>query len=66
MNPLSPEMMTPAERRAELGEILARGLVRLHARKSSGLSAEPAESLVDLPRGPRPHAAPATRTERAP
>lgn len=31
-NPLSPFLMTPAERRAELCRILARGLVRLRTR----------------------------------
>jgi len=31
-NPLSPTLMTPAERRAELCHLLALGLVRLHQR----------------------------------
>ncbi len=39
------------ERLAEIGEILAAGLMRLRARKSSGLlSGEPAFSLETLPR----------------
>jgi len=40
--------MTPAERLAELGEILALGLMRLHARKSSRLSVDCGESSVDF------------------
>jgi len=40
--------MTPDERLAELGEILARGLIRLHARKSSPLSADRGDSSVDF------------------
>jgi hypothetical protein len=34
MNPLSPSLMTPAERRRELCAILARGVVRLHMRQA--------------------------------
>ena len=49
MYPLKPEMMTADERLAEIAEILARGLVRLHARKSSPLSADRGDSFVDLP-----------------
>lgn len=37
MNQLKPEMMTSHERLAELGQILARGLIRLHAREASPL-----------------------------
>lgn len=33
-NPLSPELMTPAERRAELCRLLAAGLVRLRMREN--------------------------------
>ena len=47
-NLLSPDAMTPDERLAELGEILARGLIRLHARKSSPLSADRGDSSVDF------------------
>jgi hypothetical protein len=36
-NPISPAVMAANERLAEIGEILAAGLVRLRARKSSGL-----------------------------
>ena len=49
MPPLHPNHMTPDERLAELGEILARGLIRLHAREASPLSADKRDSFVDLP-----------------
>ena len=47
-NPLNPNRMTPAERLAELGRILAAGLIRMRANKSSPLSADRAETFVDL------------------
>lgn len=47
-NALDPARMTPAERLAELGRILAAGLIRMKARKSSLLSADGGESSVDL------------------
>jgi hypothetical protein len=49
MSPLHPNHMTPDERLAELGQILARGLIRLHAREASPLSADDRDSFVDLP-----------------
>jgi hypothetical protein len=48
MSPLHPDQMTGTERIAELGQILAAGLVRLHARKSSPLSADRGDSSVDF------------------
>ena len=48
MNPIAPDHLSPADRLAELAELLARGLIRLHARKSSSLSAERGESFVDF------------------
>ena len=45
-----------AERIAEIGELLALGLVRLHARKSSGLFSEGGEGLVDCLGTPSGHA----------
>lgn len=39
---------TSAESLAEIAEILAAGLMRLKARKSSGLSADPGESSLDF------------------
>ncbi len=47
-NPLDPARMSPAERLAELGRILATGLIRMKARQSSSLSADRGESSVDL------------------
>lgn len=57
MPPLHPNHMTPDERLAELGQILARGLIRLHARKASPLSADKRDSFVDLPPHRSGHAA---------
>lgn len=48
-NPLSPALMTPAERRAELCRILALGLVRLLQRQSSELSDSTGESSLHFP-----------------
>ena len=48
MPPLHPNHMTPEERLSELGKILARGLIRLHAREASPLSADDRDSFVDL------------------
>jgi hypothetical protein len=42
------QRMTPAERRAELGRILAAGLIRMRAGKSSPLSADGVDSSVDF------------------
>lgn len=47
-NPLSPDLMSPADRLAELGQILAAGLMRLLARKSNPLSADRGDSSVDF------------------
>jgi hypothetical protein len=46
-NPLSPSAMSPAERLAEIAEILAAGLVRLRARQSTPLLPSPGESSLD-------------------
>ena len=48
MSPLHPNQLSPADRLAELGQILAAGLMRLHARKSSPLSADRGDSSVDF------------------
>ena len=50
-NAQSPDLMTASERLAEIGDILARGLIRLHARQSSSVSTDLGESLLD--RSPR-------------
>ena len=47
-NSLHPNHMTPAERLAELGRILAAGLIRMKARQSSHLSADRGEGSVDF------------------
>jgi hypothetical protein len=55
-NPLAPTRMSPAERLAELGRILAAGLIRMKASQSSPLSADLGESSVDLARTKSGHA----------
>jgi hypothetical protein len=45
-NAIHPDRMIAAERLAEVAEILAAGLVRLLAPKSSELSADPGESSL--------------------
>ena len=47
-NSFPPNRMSPAERLAEVGRILAAGLIRMKASKSSALSADRGESTVDL------------------
>lgn len=47
--PLNPDRMSPSERLLELGRILAAGLIRMKAAKSSALSAERGKSYVDFP-----------------
>ena len=47
VSPLHPDQMTADERIAEIAQILALGLARLHA-KSSPLSAARGDSFVDL------------------
>jgi hypothetical protein len=48
MNPLHPERMSAEERIAEIGRLLGLGLMRLHAPKSSRLSADRGDSSVDF------------------
>jgi len=48
----------PAERLAQIAEILAAGLMRLRARKSSQISADCGESSVDFSRHQSVHADP--------
>ena len=47
-NPLCPERMSPEARLAEVSRILAAGIARLEAAKSSTLSAEPGDCFVDF------------------
>ncbi len=45
---LSPDHMRPAEREAEIGRILGAGLRRMWSHKSTSLSAETRDSLVEI------------------
>ena len=65
MNPLDPRHMTAAERLDEIADILAAGLMRLRARKSSPLSHDPGESSLDFSPDQRGHADPREREGRA-
>jgi hypothetical protein len=47
-NPFQYDSRSKGERLDEIAEILAVGLMRLMARKSSPISAEPGESSLDL------------------
>lgn len=47
-NALHPNRMTTAERLDEAADILAVGLIRLRARKSSGFSRDRGESSLDF------------------
>jgi hypothetical protein len=58
MNPLDPRDMTAAERLDEIADILAMGLMRLRARKSSPLSRDSGESSLDFSPQQRGHARP--------
>ena len=59
-NPLRPDLMAPAERLDEVAEILAAGLVRLKAPKSSALSAHRGESSLDCVAHQSGHADPSS------
>jgi hypothetical protein len=56
MNALKPDLMTAAERLDEVGEILAAGLQRVHARQSSAQSADFGDSSLDCAGQQRGHA----------
>lgn len=62
MNGLKPDRMTQAERLAELGRVLANGVIRMWAVKSSPLSADTGESSVDYA---APKSGHATRNSRS-
>jgi hypothetical protein len=61
MNPLNPDHMTADDRIAEICKILSSGLIRLQARKSSSLSADPRDSSVDFAAVRSRHADASTR-----
>lgn len=56
LNALDPSRMSPADRFAEIGAILAAGVLRLRAAKSSSLSANGGDSCLDFPADQRRHA----------
>jgi hypothetical protein len=64
MNALHPTHLTPAERLDEIADILAAGLMRLRARKSSALSRDVGESSLDYSPDQRGHAGPREREAR--
>ncbi|CAL80529.1 hypothetical protein BRADO6941 [Bradyrhizobium sp. ORS 278] len=55
-NPLYVYELSPAERLTEVADILAAGLTRLQARKSSSLSHNSGESSFDYPEHQSSHA----------
>jgi len=59
-NPLSPELMKPLERRAELSGLLALGLIRLHMRNTEH-SEKNGEFPLHNPPDQSVHATDATR-----
>lgn len=61
MNPLSPSLMSPKERRTELCRILALGLIRLMQRQSSQLSDGTGESSLHSLPDQSAHATPTHR-----
>jgi hypothetical protein len=65
LNAIHPDRMTPSERITEIAEILASGLMRLRARKSSPLSRDDGESLLDFSANQRGHAPHRERKVRA-
>jgi hypothetical protein len=65
MNALHPTQLTATERLDEIADILAAGLIRLHACKSSPLSRNGGESSLDFSPDQRSHAQPGEREVRA-
>lgn len=60
-NPLNPNLMTPAERRAELCGLLALGLVRLRMRDRTEVSDETGENSLHSSLDQCRHATPTRR-----
>ena len=60
-NPLPPDQMTPAERRAELCDLLATGLVRLRMRDQAEVSDDSGESGLHYSADEWRHATPTHR-----
>lgn len=61
MNALNPDRMTAAERLDEIGDLLAAAFMRLQQRKSSPLSRDGGESLLDFAVDQRGHPTPVDR-----
>ena len=59
-NPLHPSRLSPAERRSEVCAILARGLLRLHARTWDTVSGQTGDCSLPYPADQSGHANPAT------
>ena len=62
-NALDPNLMTPPERLREIGEILARGLIRLRARQSRRVSDDHGDSYLDFSADQRGHEPVTNQTE---
>jgi len=60
-NPFQYDSWSKGERRDEIAEMLAVGLMRLMARKSSPISADPGESSLDLSAAESGHPTPVER-----
>ncbi|PAU98074.1 hypothetical protein CK240_06315 [Paracoccus salipaludis] len=60
-NPLSPMLMKPTERRAELCRLLALGLVRLRMREMGEVSDDTGERCLHSPPDQCRHATPTRR-----
>jgi hypothetical protein len=60
-NAIRPDRLSAAERLDEIADILAAGLMRLRARKSSPLSRDRGESSLDFSPNQRGHARPGER-----
>jgi hypothetical protein len=56
MRGLSPNAMTSAERLDEIADILAAGLMRVHARQSTPKSSDLGDSSLDCPADQSGHA----------
>ena len=56
LNTLDPDRMTAAERLDEIADLLAAGLIRLRARKSSSLPGDRGESPLAMSPDQRLHA----------
>ncbi len=61
MNPLSPSLMSTSERIGAICQILALGLIRMRAAKSTPLSADRGESSLHFGPDQSGHATPVER-----